>query len=203
MGEEFLRSVYELETQEETNAYYSAWAATYDEEVTRQGYRSPQRCAEALAQFAPLDVPVLDIGCGTGISGVALAAVGFTDVSGEDVNAEMLERARATGIYRKLRITDLAAPFPFEPGTYGAIAAVGVIGIGAAPSSVLAEALDALAPGGHLVFSYNERVLAVPEYTQAIDDVIAAGTAEQLFRERGPHFEGLESSSDVFVLRRC
>lgn len=202
MGREYLQRVYDLKTQDETDAYYSEWAATYDEEVTRQGYRSPQRCAEALAQFAPLDVPVLDVGCGTGISGAALAAVGFTDVSGQDVNADMLDRARAGGIYRELWITDLDDPFPFEPGTYGAIAAIGVIGIGAAPSSLLGEALDALAPGGHLVFSYNERVLAVPEYIQVIDDAIASGTAVQIFSERGPHFEGLGSSSDVYVLRR-
>ncbi len=202
MAEEYLRSVYDLETQEETDAYYSAWAATYDEEVTRQGYRSPQRCAEALARFVPPDTPVLDIGCGTGLSGTALAAAGFTDISGQDVNAEMLERARATGIYRELRITDPADPFPFEPGEYGAMAAIGVIGVGAAPPSLLPRALAALAPGGHIVFSYNDRVLDLPEYVQVVDDALTSGVAEQLFCERGPHFEGLGSTSDIYVLRR-
>ncbi len=55
---------------------------------------TPARCVEALARFVPLDQPVLDVGCGTGLSGAALAAGGFVDVSGQDVNQAMLDVAR-------------------------------------------------------------------------------------------------------------
>ena len=112
MAEDYLRRVYDLETQDATDAYYSEWAATYDDEVTRQGYRSPQRCAEALAKFVPADSPVLDVGCGTGISGAALRTAGFADISGQDINAEMLELAKRSGLYRETWVTDLATPFP-------------------------------------------------------------------------------------------
>ena len=37
MTKDFLRSVYDLENQAATDAYYTAWAATYDEELTRTG----------------------------------------------------------------------------------------------------------------------------------------------------------------------
>lgn len=203
MAEEFLRRVYDLQTQDETDEYYSAWAATYDEEVNRQGYRTPTRCAEALARFVSLDAPILDIGCGTGISGAALLAAGFTDLSGQDVNLAMLDLARETGIYRTTRLTDLDDPFPFEPGTYAAFAAVGVIGVGAAPASVLTDALRALGSGGHIVFSYNDRALGLVEYTAVVEDALASGVAEQVFSERGPHFEGLGTQSTVYVLRRA
>lgn len=202
MAKEFLRQVYDLQTQEATDAYYSEWAATYDDEVRGQGYRSPQRCAEALARFVPLDAAVLDVGCGTGISGAALAAAGFTDISGQDVNAEMLALAKAAGIYRELWIADPSASFPFEPGVFAALAAIGVIGVGAAPAALLPEALEALAPGGHMVFSYNDRALELPEFTQVVDDALTSGVAEQVFCEHGPHFEGLGTSSNVYVLRR-
>jgi predicted TPR repeat methyltransferase len=202
MAEEYLRRVYDLETQDATDAYYSEWAATYDDEVTRQGYRSPQRCAEALAKFVPADRPVLDVGCGTGISGAALRAAGFADISGQDINAEMLELAKRSGLYRETWVTDLATPFPFKPGTYAALAAIGVIGIGAAPASLLGEALDALAPGGHLVFSYNDHALEQPQFPQALDDALASHAATQVFCERGPHFEALGTHSNVYVLRR-
>jgi predicted TPR repeat methyltransferase len=201
-GSDFLDQVYNLASQDETDSYYSRWAATYDDELTRQGYRTPSRCADALRDFVALDSPVLDIGCGTGLSGSAFAAVGFTNLTGTDVNAEMLAVADAAGIYRASWVTDLDDPFPFSVGTYAAIAAVGVIGVGAAPASVLTSALDALAPGGHVIFSYNDHALQVAEYVQVLDDALANGVAEQVLAQRDIHIEGLGSSSTVYVLRR-
>lgn len=197
-----LRQVYDLSTQDDTNEYYSRWAATYDAELTREGYRTPGRCARALSAFVTPDAPVLDIGCGTGLSGAAMRSAGFSELTGTDVNAEMLSIAKVAGIYADTWVTDLSDPFPFPQGTYAAIAAVGVIGVGAAPPALLAQALDALAPGGHLVFSYNDHALAVGGYRQALDDALNAGVAEQVFAERGVHIEGLDSASTVYVLRR-
>lgn len=202
MAQEFLRRVYDLDSQEATDEYYTAWAATYDDELTRQGYRSPQRCAEALARFVKPDAPILDVGCGTGLSGAALRTAGFADVSGQEINDEMLAIAIEAGVYRTTWITDPADPFPFEVGTFAALSAIGVIGIGAAPASLLAESLRALAPGGHLVFSYNDHALEHPDFAGALDDTITTGLAETVFSEYGPHFEGLGSSSTVYVLRR-
>jgi predicted TPR repeat methyltransferase len=199
---EFLRNVYGLSTQADTDEYYTEWAATYSNELTLQGYRTPGRCADALRRFVALDARVLDIGCGTGLSGAAFATVGFTDLSGTDVNAEMLAVAEATGIYGSTWVTDVDDPFPFTRGTYAAIAAVGVIGVGAAPASLLGHALGALQPGGYLVFSYNDHALDEPEYRQALDDAVVSGAAEQVFAEHGVHIAGLDSSSTVFVLQR-
>lgn len=202
MSHDRLRGVYNLADQDATNAYYTEWAATYNDELTRQGYRTPQRCAEALGLFVAMDAPILDIGCGTGISGAALAAAGFTDVCGTDINADMLAVAERAHIYRDTSLGDIADPFPFEAGTYAALAAVGVIGVGSAPASLLTQALDALAPGGHLVFSYNDHALDAAEYRDVLADAISTGTAEEVFAERGVHFEGLNSRSTVYVLRR-
>jgi predicted TPR repeat methyltransferase len=200
---EYLRNVYNLATQADTDEYYTQWAASYDDELTRQGYQTPRRCAEALRRFVEPDAAVLDIGCGTGLSGAALASAGLTDLVGTDVNAQMLDVARAAGIYRRTWVTDIDDPFPFARGAYDAIAAVGVIGVGAAPASLLRLALEALAIGGHLVFSYNDHALEVPEFTDALVDVVSSGLAEQEFAEHGTHIEGLGSMSTVFVLRRC
>ena len=202
MAEDFLDRVYDLASQKETDSFYSDWAPSYDNELTANGYRSPQRCAEALALFVPLDRPILDIGCGTGLSGLALSAVGFSDVSGQDVNPEMVDVARDLNLFRELRVVDVNNAFPFEPGTYDALAAVGVIGAGAAPASLLTEALGALAVGGYLVFSFNDHVLDDPAYTGVLDRELDSGVAEQVFCEHGPHIEKLGSGSNVYVLRR-
>lgn len=202
MGDGFLQQAYQLDTQEDTNEYYSAWAASYDEELIGQGYRTPQRCAEALVQFVERDEPILDIGCGTGLSGKALAAAGYTNISGTDVNEEMLAFARNADVYRHVDITNTDDPFPFTPGTYSAMTAVGVIGVGAAPLHVLGQCLDALAPGGHVCFSFNQHALEIPEFANAAGAAVAAGRAELLFEEDGPHIEGLGSRSTVYILRR-
>lgn len=202
MTDGFLRRVYELESQEETDAYYSTWAATYDAELTAQGYRTPGRCAAALARFVDGTAPILDVGCGTGLSGKALAAEGFINITGHDVNEEMLAHARRTGVYREVGVTDVTDPFPFTPGTYEALAAVGVIGVGAAPLSLLGEALDALAPGGHVVFSFNDHALELPEYPAAVQRASEQGIADEVFSEHGPNIEGLGIGSRVYVLRR-
>jgi len=202
MAADRLRRVYDLQTQEETDAYYTDWASTYDEELERNGYRTPGRCVEALARFVPLDQPVLDVGCGTGLSGVALAAGGFSDVSGQDVNDAMLDVARRRGVYREVRLADLDDPFPFEPGTFAACTAIGVIGFGAAPATLLREVLDSMAPGGHLVFSFNDLAVNDPGYGGALAEVLDSGVAEQVFDEYGPHFDALGSESMVYVLRR-
>ena len=77
MTEKYFDKAYGLDSQEKVDKLYKDWADSYDEEVCGYGYASPARCAEALKNFLPLDAPILDFGCGTGLSGVALQNKGF------------------------------------------------------------------------------------------------------------------------------
>ena len=100
---------------------YNDWADTYDEDLIQAGYATPARVAEALARFeADRTQPVLDFACGTGLSGAALSAEGFTLIDGCDISEGMLERARARGVYRYLRLIgpeDAPAPEDALPAT--------------------------------------------------------------------------------------
>ena len=192
----FLGRAYDVSTTEETRALYDDWAETYDSEVAGSGYATPARCAEALARHAPLVEPVLDIGCGTGLSGVALRARGFGAIDGADPSPEMLARAEATGAYRRLRVSDPDAPF--EPGAYRIVTAVGVIGAGAAPATLFDAAWEALPEGVLLCLSLNDRALATAEFPDRID----ARRGHVLFEEYGPHLPGIDVKSRVYVLRK-
>lgn len=199
----FLSSAYELRSAEDARRHYDEWAASYDDELAEQRYATPARSAAALAAFAPdLSAPVLDVGCGTGLSGLALAEAGFTAIDGTDLSPEMLERAKALGVYRNLFLGDLNEPLPVAPGAYAAMVAVGVINPGHAPPETVDAVLEHLHPGGLFVFSLNDHALAEPGFGAKVDEVIARSVAECPFREHGPHLPGIGLEATVFVLRK-
>ncbi|MCC1493621.1 class I SAM-dependent methyltransferase [Cognatishimia sp. F0-27] len=200
MTDRFLDKVYQARGADETRALYDAWSTSYEAEVAENGYVTPGRCAEALASVvSDLTAPVLDFGCGTGLSGMALRLAGFTTVDGVDLSPGMLAQARAKGVYRTLDaiIADCAIPTG-----YSAIAAIGVIGAGAAPLSVLDRITDALAPGAKTVFSFNDHTLEDPTFDAHVDALIAAGTMRSVFREHGPHLTGRNMQATVYVLEK-
>ncbi len=203
MSEKFLKSTYTLETPEDTQDHYQKWAATYEDEVAAQGYATPGRVAEALwLQMPQAQTPILDYGCGTGLSGRALQAAGFQVIDGMDPTPNMLKVAAAKGVYRTLSGFDIADPNPLTQDAYAAITAIGVIGIGAAPPETVDLLMKALPKGGLLAFSLNDQTLADHSYTCRLNDWIDMGAARLLFREHGPHLPGLDLESDVYVLEK-
>lgn len=185
----------------ETIAVYADWADTYDAEVTARGYHTPARVATALAPLCQPNTPILDFGCGTGLSGIALQKQGFTHLDGTDVTAEMLAKATALNLYEK---TWLSAPddLSFGRGAYSAIVAVGVISLGAAPADLLGALMAKLTTGGLLAMSFNDPTLSDDSYSDALSAEVAAGRADVIFREHGPHLDDVGMGSDVIVLRR-
>lgn len=186
----------------ETRKIYAEWADSYDADVGGAGYITPSRVAAAL--FATLPdhaAPILDYGCGTGLSGAALKSEGYVTIDGTDISPEMLKAADAKGIYRKTWLTDLDAPSPVTPGDYAAITATGVISLGAAPPETLVSLLDLLAPGGFLALSFNDATLEDARY---LDAMAAAtdGPARLVSEEYGPHLPGKDMGSTVYVLCR-
>ena len=201
-GEKFFPKAYQLGPDDDVHAFYSQWAKTYDAELAEMGYESPRRCAEALAKFTKLDAPIMDIGCGTGLSGQALADVGFTNITGSEVNEEMLAYARSRSAYKSVAHVSIEDPLPFERGTYDIITAIGVISSGAAPASLLHDCLAKLSSGGLICFSFNDHALQDPPFPKAVADALANETAKQLFCEHGPHLISEKVGSNVYVLER-
>lgn len=199
----FISNAYGVETIAETKEFYKDWAKTYDAEVSKYGYATPSRCGQALADLAPdLAAPVLDIGCGTGISGAALRAAGFANVDGSDLSAEMLDAARKKNIYRDLWQVDLDDPFPFTLGTYAHISAMGVIASGHAPPEMIDAVLAALPGGGLFVFSLNDHTLQDPAFEARVAENLDTGAATLLFKEHGEHLPGYDMKSNVYVMQK-
>lgn len=197
----FLDKAYTARDAESTRALYDSWSASYEDEIGKNGYASPARCADALTLFAPdKSVPLLDFGCGTGLAGLALQSAGFDVIDGVDLSSEMLTQARAKGIYRSLT--------QIEPNTklsdeYALISAVGVIGAGAAPVSTLDTLLHALPSEGLLVFSFNDHTLAEPENIGRLNEWLDCGAARLLFSEHGDHLPEIGMGSNVYVVQKA
>lgn len=202
MTRKFLDSAYGQTSPEQLRDFYDDWAGSYDAEVGENGYVTPRRVAEAMAAHIDLAQPVLDYGCGTGLSGLALRAAGFTKIDGMDPSEEMLAGARARQIYRRLDIMDLANPTPIPSDTYDVIACIGVISTGAAPPETLHMVIEALRGGGYLSLSYNDHALEDPAYEAALQAWLDNNRAKLLFKEYGPHLPGRNLKSNVYIVQK-
>jgi len=84
---------------------YGAWAPTYEDTVQDA---MDVELLDALETLRPRGATAADLGCGSGRTGAWLRARGAVEVDGVDVTPEMLELARARGVFRTLREADVA-----------------------------------------------------------------------------------------------
>ncbi len=204
MTEKFLDKAYGLDNSDDTSKLYDEWAASYDAEVAENGYATPGRAAAALFEKLPEpDAPILDFGCGTGLSGLALTLAGYRVIDGMDPSSEMLEGARRKGVYRSLTPLDVSDETPIGTNRYKAITAIGVIGTGAAPAATLNILMNALGSGDLLCFSYNDHALADPIYESTLNSWLDCGAARLLTRSYGDHLPARGIKANVYVLEKA
>ena len=203
MGSRFFDEVYGVDSPAETRALYDRFSVTYDQDVAEQGYATPARIASALSdQTVDHARPVLDFGCGTGLSGQALAEAGFQTIDGLDLSPEMLDRAAERAVYRSLSTVGADVDLRGTADGYAAVVACGVIGSGAAPLSVFDVILGAMRPGALFAFSFNDHTLEQPEFEARVGTAVSGGEARLLTRDYGPHLPGLGIGAVVYVLER-
>ena len=201
--EKFLNQTYKLETPEDTFAHYEAWAETYDEEITENDYAQPRRCADALAQYSiSSEINVLDIGCGSGLSGVALSSSGFKNIDGCDFSPAMLEKAKNTDVYQKLFLADINQELNIEAEAYDAVSAVGVLAFAHIKTESLRQMLRIIKSEGLLVIGLNEHYWEGDSVGEKIRSLAEEGEAELLFEEYGEHLPGADIGGWVAVLRK-
>lgn len=128
----FVATLTAMTAEDDAHEVYEAWAPTYEADlVGGYGYTAHRIAAEGMAGACPeRSSHILDIGCGTGLVAVELAARGFSTIDGLDASARMLAQARAKGVYRRLHEGDLRDLAAIEPTHYDAAVAVGVFGGG-------------------------------------------------------------------------
>ncbi|MDC0583893.1 methyltransferase domain-containing protein [Paracoccaceae bacterium] len=202
MTKTYLDKIYNADSTD-LRHFYAQWAKSYDQEVGENGYITPLRIAEALARHVKdLSIPILDYGCGTGISGQAFQEAGFLTIDGVDISDEMLEVAAQKKIYRHLEVFAPETGPDVKLEAYNIIAAVGVIGAGAAPLAVLDQIMALLAPKGLLVFSFNDHTLEDPAYDGRVENYVKQGQAALHLKDYGDHLPKQKMNSNIYILEK-
>jgi predicted TPR repeat methyltransferase len=108
---------------------FNQFAADYDTRMQgRLGYAAPSILRQLAGMLtSPSErFDLLDLGCGTGLSGVAFQDLARS-LSGIDLSPRMLEKAQATGAYTLLAEGDVERLPPGFEGPYGIILAADVL----------------------------------------------------------------------------
>lgn len=138
---------------------FDAYAPTFDRHLRDElAYRTPEALARALADAgarADGSSDVLDLGCGTGLSGLVLKPFARRIV-GIDLSPRMLDRARATGVYDRMVEAELPSCLDQEAASSFdiAVGADVMIYLGA-PEPVLSRLARVLRPGGLAALSFE------------------------------------------------
>lgn len=135
---------------------YARFASFYDENMRGDlDYRAPELLGEAIGRaFGDRrDLRVVDLGCGTGLSGGQLRPRAAW-LAGVDLSADMVTRARAEGVYDSLQVAEITAYLADEAiGTFDLVAACDTFIYFGDLRQVVAPAARCLAPGGVLAFT--------------------------------------------------
>jgi predicted TPR repeat methyltransferase len=138
---------------------FDAFAPRFDQDLAETlDYRTPELLAALLEPG--VRARVLDLGCGTGLSGVALKPFAKR-LEGLDLSPRMLDRARARNLYAALHEADLLDFLPRRAAAYDLITAADVLNYLGELGPALAAIRTALKPGGEALFSLEAGTDAV------------------------------------------
>lgn len=191
----------DADTPEATRKLYDEWARIYDKDLTDlHGYVAPQATARALADIMPdRSAPILDVGCGTGLVGRALAACGCSCIDGVDISPEMLAEAEKKGVYRKLTAQDLSQGASAATDSYAAAIGVGVFSRQMLPPEVFEELLRLVRPGGQIALMVRGDQFEADGFGPKVRELAAAGRWRVLAQQTVPYLDTLGETGNLVL----
>ena len=152
-----------------------AETGTYDETFDAWGYVGPETAAAILRNYVPRESRILDAACGSGLTGTALANLGYEHIVGIDISTGLLALADRTGAYERLERVDMQAlPLPFEDGEFDAVNFIGALSY-FETSEILGELCRIVRTGGHVVFSQRDDIMRDRDYDRDLRELERSG----------------------------
>lgn len=115
---------------------------------------------------------------GTGLVGVELNRLGYTNVDAMDLSRGMLDEAGRKGVYENLLQMVMGEPLDLETGSYDAAIGVGVFTLGHAPANSFDELARVVRPGGFVSFTLRPDVYAQNGFREKQEELESAGIWE-------------------------
>ena len=211
-----LADAYALQTPNDSVRLYADWAPTYESDfVAETGYVLHRCVAEQLAKHLdPGHGTIVDLGCGTGIVGAALAHGGFRHLHGMDISHEMLAEARTKlaedgePVYKQLIHADLTQRTAVRSNTYAGIVSAGTFTHGHLGPEVFGEIWRIAAPGAVCSISINAQHFEEKGFSARLADdknngvLTVLDLVEVNIYENAPaSFEAADDKALVFVGR--
>jgi predicted TPR repeat methyltransferase len=152
-----------MRTQQRSDAGYvrhlfDQFSADYDQRMRGQlAYAAPE-ILRGLADLIGLQFArhrILDLGCGTGLAGIAFKDIAAR-LDGIDLSPAMIEKARARQIYDDLKVADLETALVEMPGGYDLLIAADTLVYLGDLELVFAAAAVALQSDGTFLFTVEK-----------------------------------------------
>lgn len=161
--------------------YYDNWATDYNETLADWRYEAPEQVASMLQVKLSPQSSILDVGCGTGLSGKALQTAGFATIDGIDVSCRSLEIAGLTGAYSTLNAMDLQRlPLPIPDNHYDGLACVGVLTYLTDSVGTLREFSRVVRSGGVVAMTQRSDLFVEREFKSVLEGLLNEGVITQV-----------------------
>ena len=168
-----LNDAYSVKTPEDNIKLYKVWASSYDDDFAKKNdYRSPVLISNYYDKYSNKnDVPVLDVGAGTGLIAEVMNKKNTIDIDAIDISPEMLESAKSKNCYNKLIEADLTKNLDIDNNYYGAIVSAGTFTHGHIGPNALDELLRVTKPSGLFVITIHSKVYVNQNFEQKFQDI--------------------------------
>ena len=178
-----LEAAYSVKSPDDNRRLYAKWAATYETSfVDAKQYRYPKAIADVFNDVVGPVNRVLDIGTGTGLTGMYLQRLrSDLIIDGMDISPEMLAQARlkmredGVAVYRALYERDLTRTVPNENPPYEALFSSGTFTHGHLGPECLRNLLPLLEHNGWLVVGVNNEHYESKGFEKELSSLVDLG----------------------------